>query len=51
MEFLGWYTIGGSPTKEDVDFHEQVSYYLHYVHKLYDIFIGRYAVTVKMGYS
>lgn len=24
MEFLGWYTIGGNPTKEDVDFHEQV---------------------------
>ena len=24
MEFLGWYTIGGDPTKDDVDFHEQV---------------------------
>ena len=24
MEFLGWYTIGGAPTKEDVRFHEQV---------------------------
>jgi COP9 signalosome complex subunit 6 len=24
MEFVGWYTIGGSPTKEDVEFHQQV---------------------------
>ena len=24
MEFVGWYTIGGSPTKDDVDFHQQV---------------------------
>lgn len=24
MEFLGWYTIGGDPTKDDVEFHEQI---------------------------
>jgi COP9 signalosome complex subunit 6 len=24
MEFLGWYTIGGSPTRDDVTFHEQI---------------------------
>ena len=29
MEFLGWYTIGGSPTKDDVDFHEQVYMYMY----------------------
>ena len=29
MEFLGWYTIGGSPTKEDVTFHQQVHMYMY----------------------
>ena len=24
MEFVGWYTIGVNPTKEDVEFHQQV---------------------------
>ena len=28
MEFLGWYTTGGTPTQKDLHFHRQVCVYV-----------------------